>query len=227
MTDKELIIYTDGACEPNPGPGGYGVVLICGDLRKELSGAYAHTTNNRMELLAVIIALQSLDNPPAVTLHSDSKYVVDALNQGWARKWRSDGWVRKGAKRIPNSDLWKRLLDLDDKYDVEYKWVKGHSGNEFNERADALSYQAIERLDKREDKGYLIQVEEEKERPLKITKEGQPCRKCSTPVVKRKPQLRNKSGQTYYYEYYLYCPQCKTMYMVEDAKRHIDQDSMF
>jgi ribonuclease HI len=227
MSDSKLVIYTDGACEPNPGPGGYGVVLVYGGTRKELSGSYVHTTNNRMELLAVIVALEALENPPAATLYSDSKYVVDALNQGWARKWSSSDWVRKGAKRIPNSDLWERLLDLDDIYQVEYKWVKGHSGDELNERADELSYQAIESPDKLEDTGYLLQLEEENSRPSKITRVGQPCRKCSTPVVKRKPQRKQKPGQTYYYEYYLFCPGCETIYMVEDAKRHIDQDSMF
>jgi len=226
MADKKPVIYTDGACEPNPGPGGYGVVLLYGEKKKELSQGYLLTTNNRMEVMAAIAALEALTNPVSVTLYSDSNYLVDAMTQGWARSWKESGWVRRGGRRVPNSDLWERLLNLDDKYDVTYIWVKGHSGNRFNEMADAISYKAIESQNKLEDVGYLKQLEEERERPT-ISEEGQPCRKCSTPVVKRIPKRKRNKGQSYYYEYYLFCPKCKTMYMVEDAKRHFKQDSLF
>lgn len=227
MVEKKLAIYTDGACEPNPGPGGYGVVLLYGGKKRELSQGYLLTTNNRMEIMAAIAALETLNNPTAVTLYSDSKYLVDAMTHGWARSWKESGWVRKAGRRVPNSDLWERLLDLDDKYDLTYIWVKGHSGDRFNEVADALSYKAIESQNKIEDVGYLKQIEEERERPTKISEEGQPCRKCSTPVIKRTPRRKVKKGQSYYFEYYLFCPNCKTMYVVEDAKRYFKQDSIF
>ncbi len=223
----KLVIYTDGACEPNPGPGGYGVVLLDGGKKKELSQGYLLTTNNRMELMAAIAALETLNNPPSVTLYSDSNYLVDAMTHGRARSWKDSGWVRKGGKRVPNSDLWERLLNLDDKYDVTYIWVKGHSGDRFNERADAISYKAIESQNKLEDAGYMKQLEEERKKPTKISEEGQPCRKCSTPVVKRIPRRKINKSQSYYFEYYLFCPKCKTMYIVENAKRYFKQDSLF
>lgn len=227
MVEKRLTIYTDGACEPNPGPGGYGVVLLYDGTIQKLSQGYRHTTNNRMELMAVIAALEALEDPQPVTIYSDSKYVVEAITEGWARSWQQSGWVRRGGKRIPNSDLWERLLLLDDLYDVNYLWVKGHSGNRFNEVADALSYESIGGEDKIEDEGYLDQLADEKQLPTKIVEEGQPCRKCSTPVIKRVPRRKSKKGQAYYFEYYLYCPQCKTMYMVEEAKRYFEQGSLF
>lgn len=225
MPKDQMRIYTDGACEPNPGPGGYGVVLISGDTVREFSQGYALTTNNRMELTAVIAALEAVRDPSPITLYSDSKYVVDAMNQGWARSWKERGWVRKGARKVPNADLWMKLLNLDDRYEVTYEWVKGHAGNQFNERADALSYQAIHSSDQLQDHGYLTELEEQ-ESFTEITEEGQPCRKCSTPVIKRKPRSKRRSGQKYYYEYYLFCPQCETMYMVKDAKRQSNQGSL-
>jgi ribonuclease HI len=227
MAEKSVIIYTDGACEPNPGPGGYGVVLIFDGKIKKYSQGYFQTTNNRMEIMAAIAALEALKITTSVTIYSDSKYLVNAITQGWARSWKESGWLRKGGKNIPNSDLWDRLLQLDEMHNVTYLWVKGHSGNRFNEVADALSYEAIERGDKIEDEGYLKQMIDGKETPSKITEEGQPCRKCSTPVVRRIPDRKRKKGQAYYFEYYLYCPQCGTRYLVEDAKRYFKQDSLF
>lgn len=139
---KDVTIYTDGCCLGNPGPGGYGVVLKYKDHRKELSAGYRHTTNNRMELLAAIVGLRALKERCKVTLHTDSRYVVDGIEKGWAKKWRGDGWMRNKKERAINPDLWEQLLALCDEHDVTFKWVKGHSGDRENERCDALANQA-------------------------------------------------------------------------------------
>jgi len=136
---KHVTIYTDGACSGNPGPGGYGAVLCCNGREKELSGGEAHTTNNRMELLGVITALEALKEPCAVDLYSDSKYVVDALTKGWAEGWRRRGWVKADKKPALNPDLWARLLDLTARHELTCHWVKGHAENEYNNRCDALA----------------------------------------------------------------------------------------
>ncbi len=135
-------IYTDGACKGNPGPGGYGVVLIFGDREKELSGGFRKTTNNRMELLACIEGLRSLKRPCSVVLTSDSKYVVNAMVKGWAKRWRSNGWKLSPSKLAKNPDLWSDLLDLCEKHTVRFKWVKGHSAHPENERCDTLAVAA-------------------------------------------------------------------------------------
>ena len=133
---KELTIYTDGACSGNPGPGGWGAVLIYGSFRKELSGACADTTNNRMELMAVISALLALREPCVVELYSDSKYVIDALEKGWAWGWKRRGWVKADKKPALNPDLWDTLLGLTRQHEMHYHWVKGHEANEKNNRCD-------------------------------------------------------------------------------------------
>ena len=135
---KKVTVYTDGGASGNPGPGGYGVVLISGDHYKELSGAFRLTTNNRMELLAVIMALEALKTYGTnVTIYSDSKYVVDAVKKEWVF-----GWVKKNFKGKKNSDLWKRFLKIYEQHKVKFVWVKGHAGNEFNEVADKLAVSA-------------------------------------------------------------------------------------
>ena len=136
--EGQVVIYTDGGALGNPGPGGYAAVIVNEHGRRELSGGYRLTTNNRMELTACIIALKSLEKPSSVMLHSDSKYVVDGITKGWARKWRSNNWMRTKKDKAVNPDLWEQLLDLCDEHDVEFKWVKGHAGNPGNERCDAL-----------------------------------------------------------------------------------------
>ena len=141
-SDKQVTIYTDGACEGNPGPGGYGVVLIHGDRRRELSEGYRLTTNNRMELLAVIRGLETLKERCHVTLHSDSRYVIDGIDKGWAARWRANDWMRNKKESAINPDLWGRLLDLCDAHDVEFRWVRGHSGVPENERCDRLAVEA-------------------------------------------------------------------------------------
>ena len=137
-------IYTDGACKGNPGPGGYGVVLLAGERKHELSGGFRKTTNNRMELLACIEGLRSLKRPSSVVLTSDSKYVVNAMVKGWAKKWRSRGWKLSPSKPAKNPDLWAQLLDLCSEHKVEFKWVKGHNEHPENERCDELAVAASE-----------------------------------------------------------------------------------
>ena len=154
VTIYPVTIYTDGACIGNPGPGGYGVVLLHGQNRKELSGGFRSTTNNRMELMAVIIALEALKRPTKVTLYSDSRYVVDALNKGWAKKWRANGWMRNKNDRAVNPDLWQRLLAAVENHDVDFKWVRGHAGVTENERVDKLATTAARQRDLPADQGY-------------------------------------------------------------------------
>lgn len=136
---KKVEIYTDGACSGNPGPGGWGAVLIYNGIEKELSGGEAHTTNNRMELTAAIEALSALKEPCKVTLTSDSKYLIDSVQKGWVYGWKKKGWKKSDGSPALNSDLWERLLALLEYNDVEFVWVKGHSANPYNERCDRLA----------------------------------------------------------------------------------------
>lgn len=136
---KQVIIYTDGACSGNPGPGGWGAILMYGEYKKELSGGEADTTNNRMELTGVITALEALKEPCVVELWSDSKYVIDGLEKGWAKGWKARGWVKSDKKPALNPDLWDRLLALTEKHAMRYHWVKGHGENPYNNRCDELA----------------------------------------------------------------------------------------
>jgi ribonuclease HI len=138
---KHMVIYTDGACLGNPGPGGYGVVLLHGKDREEFSRGFRLTTNNRMEMLACIVGLQTLKEPCAVTLYSDSQYVINSMTKGWAKRWKTNKWKRNG-ENVPNADLWEKMLDLCDRNQVKFNWVRGHSGNKENERCDQLARQA-------------------------------------------------------------------------------------
>jgi len=138
---KHVVIYTDGACLGNPGRGGYGVVLLHDDKRKEFSHGFRLTTNNRMEILACIVGLQALKGPCAVTLYSDSQYVINSMSKGWARRWQKNNWKRKDQK-VPNADLWQKMLELCDEHEVKFNWVRGHAGNKENERCDQLARQS-------------------------------------------------------------------------------------
>ena len=145
MSDlKHVVIYTDGACCGNPGPGGYGVVLLFGEHRKELSAGFRLTTNNRMELLGAIEGLRSLKERCSVKLHTDSQYVVNAIEKGWAAKWKANGWMRNKKDKAVNPDLWEQLLTLCQQHKVEFVWVKGHAGNRENERCDVLAVAAAQ-----------------------------------------------------------------------------------
>ena len=135
---KEVSLYTDGACRGNPGKGGWGAILVYGKFEKEMSGGEPLTTNNRMELMAAIAGLGALKEPCKVTLYSDSKYLVDAFNEGWVYGWREKGWKR-GKEELKNPDLWAQLYDLVKTHEVSFVWVKGHNGHDYNERCDKLA----------------------------------------------------------------------------------------
>lgn len=136
---KNVLMFTDGACSGNPGPGGWGTILRYGNAEKELSGGEANTTNNRMELLAVINGLAALKEPCCVTIQSDSRYVVDGIEKGWARSWKRNGWRKADKKPALNADLWEKLLTLLDIHQVSFVWIKGHAGHPENERCDQLA----------------------------------------------------------------------------------------
>lgn len=141
---KQVTIYTDGACSGNPGPGGWGAILRYGTKEKEMSGSEPSTTNNRMELLGVITALEALKERCHVDLYSDSKYVVDGITKGWARSWRAKGWIKGDKQPAKNPELWERLLNLLDQQEVVFHWVKGHATNPYNNRCDELAVGAYQ-----------------------------------------------------------------------------------
>lgn len=151
---KQVVIYTDGACSGNPGPGGYGAVLLYGAHRKELAGGFRRTTNNRMELMAAIVALRALQDRCSVRLHTDSQYIVQAIQQGWAVRWQKNGWMRNKKDKAVNPDLWRQLLELCRQHEVEFIWVRGHAGNRENERCDQLAVQAAQQANLPADEGY-------------------------------------------------------------------------
>jgi ribonuclease HI len=154
VTDrKHVTIYSDGACLGNPGPGGYGTVLLSGAHRKELAAGYRHTTNNRMELLGAIVGLEALRQPCTVTLCSDSQYLVNAMTKGWLANWQQKGWRTKGREPVKNKDLWLRLLDAVGEHVVTWRWVRGHTGDVENERCDELAVAAANGDELLEDAG--------------------------------------------------------------------------
>jgi len=217
----EVAIYTDGACEPNPGPGGWGVVLAHPKKRREEKGGFRLTTNNRMEIYAAIRGLELLTKEGCkVTLYSDSQYLVNAMKDGWVVGWKKKDWWRTNKERAINIDLWEKLLALCEKHQVEFRWVKGHAGNLENERCDQLSQAALRQPNLPADVGYENKPESEGER-RPSPKEGEPCRRCGAPVMKQKSSKKPKGG--YYYEYYLWCPKCLATYEVPEAKRLIEQ----
>jgi ribonuclease HI len=154
LEKEKVIIYTDGGCKNNPGPGGYGVVMIYGAKRKELSGGFRETTNNRMELTACIEGLKALKYPCPVKLYSDSQYVVNGIQKGWAKRWRAKKWMRNQKEPAENYDLWGLLLELCEKHEVEFEWVRGHAGNKENEMCDQLANQAIAGENLAQDEAY-------------------------------------------------------------------------
>ena len=147
-------IYTDGGAIGNPGPGGYGAILRANGAERELSGGYRLTTNNRMEIMAAIVGLEALKKPARVTIHTDSQYLANAINLGWARKWRAQGWMRNRGEPALNPDLWERLLALLECHEVRFQWVRGHAGHPENERADRLAVEAAKQKGLPPDEGY-------------------------------------------------------------------------
>ena len=156
---KDIIIYTDGACLGNPGPGGYGTILLYRGHKRELSGGYCKTTNNRMEMMAAIVGLETLKERCKVTLYSDSEYLVKAMSQGWARRWQANGWKRSKREKALNPDLWGRLLRLCDHHEVHFDWIKGHAGTPENTRCDELAMQAAHQANLPPDEGYGFQCD--------------------------------------------------------------------
>jgi ribonuclease HI len=153
MTPKPVTIYSDGACLGNPGPGGYGTVLLYGTQRKELSAGFRRTTNNRMELLGAIAGLEALTQPCKVDMWSDSQYLVHALTKGWLDGWQKRGWRTASKEPVKNQDLWQRLLRAMESHTIEWHWVRGHTGNPENERCDELAVAAANGSDLQEDEG--------------------------------------------------------------------------
>ncbi len=150
----QVVIHTDGACTGNPGPGGYAAVLESGGRRREVCGGFRRTTNNRMELMAAIAALEALRRPCQVTLCSDSKYVVDAMTQGWPQRWKARGWRRADRAPARNPDLWDRLLTAAARHRVDWRWVRGHAGHAENENCDRLAVREAARPNLPEDAGF-------------------------------------------------------------------------
>lgn len=158
VTMKEVNIFTDGGALGNPGKGGYGAILVHGEYRKEISGGFRMTTNNRMEMTACIKALEMLKYPCKIKLYSDSKYLVDGVSKGWAKRWQANNWKRNKKDMAENIDLWEKLLTLIDQHEIEFIWVKGHSGHPENERCDELVKQAAAGDELPEDEGYREKV---------------------------------------------------------------------
>jgi ribonuclease HI len=237
----EIDLYSDGGAEPNPGKGGFGVIMSYKGKKREFGQGYELTTNNRMELMGVIYGLERLKTKSIVNVFTDSRYVVDGITKGWAEKWRSKNWYRTRNEKAINHDLWARLLTLiSNQQEVKFNWVKGHAGHTENERCDELANIALNGDDLLEDSGYVPKEEifniaestnyRDYSKNVKVKSEDDLCKKCGGRVEKRQPKKRNiKADQTYYFEYYLFCPGCKTMYMVEDAKRDVikQQNDLF
>lgn len=187
-----------------------------------------------MELMGVIFGLEQLKTKSNVQVYTDSKYVIDGITKGWAEKWEKNGWIRAKNRPAINSDLWERLLDAIAKHNVEFNWVKGHSGHTENERCDTLANNGINSKELLKDIEYELNVGDSdqklitnatftKKSRIKIENEGDKCRKCGASVIKKTPKKKTiKENQNYYFEYYLFCPSCKTMYMTEDGKREIN-----
>lgn len=229
---KHVTIYTDGACTGNPGKGGWAAVLLFGDKRKEISGGFRRTTNNRMELKAPIEALCELRYPCKVTLRTDSSYVANGIQKGWAKRWRANGWMRHTGDPAINADLWAELLELCERHVVKFEWLRGHAGDPDNEWCDQLAVAAAKQDDLPNDAGYKPSDlttqptgtqpdnwDAEAHKKDRVTKVGHLCRKCGTPVESRQTKQKPKPGQQYSYDWYLVCPSCSTMYMVDAAKR--------
>lgn len=239
----EIDLYSDGGAEPNPGKGGFGVIMSYKGIKKEFSQGFRLTTNNRMELMGVIYGLERLKTKSIVNVYCDSRYVIDGITKGWAEKWKSNNWYRTKTEKAINFDLWERLLILiSNQQQVKFNWIRGHVGHQENERCDQLANIALNSESLLEDTCYeenlfnetglefseslinpTIKNSFQNRKPnIKIRSEGDACRKCGSAVLRRPSKKKElRPGQTYYFEYYFLCPKCKTVYMVEDARRFL------
>ena len=239
----EIDLYSDGGAEPNPGKGGFGVIMSYKGAKKEFSQGFRLTTNNRMELMGIIHGLERLKTKSIVNVYSDSRYVIDGITKGWAKKWKSNNWYRTKTEKAINFDLWERLLALiSGQQDVRFNWIRGHVGHPENERCDELANVALNGEHLIDDTGYeenlfnvtgyelnttISNPTEKSAFPpkkinVKIKNEGDPCRKCGTSVIIKPSKKKDlKPDQTFYFEYYFLCPRCKTVYFVDEAKRFV------
>ena len=226
---KKVEIYSDWWARPNPGPWGYWVILKFWDKQKELSWFEQNTTNNRMELTWAIKWLEELKEACKVDLYTDSSYVVNWIEKWWAEKWKTNNWMRTKKDKAVNYDLWEKLLEEVWKHKVKFHWVKWHAGHKENERCDELATQEILKNTwkieevKNLDKQDLLQKVlntwlDNSQKNIKVVKVWQPCKKCGTPVEIAIPKKKNTKNKSYYYKYYLTCPNCKTNYFVDEAK---------
>lgn len=222
MNLPEVDIYSDWWARPNPGPWWYWIVMKYMWIVKEFSWSSEHTTNNRMELTWAIVWLEKLTKKSKVNLYTDSQYTINWIEKWWAKKWRKNNWMRTKSEKATNYDLWERLLNIVEKHEVKFHWVKWHNWHIENERCDEL---ATEQILKNnwwvvETKEKLIQkvLNENVDKSIKITGEWEACRKCGDKVIKAIPKKKNTKNKSYYYKYYLTCPSCKTNYFIDEAK---------
>lgn len=223
-TIPNIELFSDGSADPNPGVGGYGIILRYNGISKEFSCGYSLTTNNRMEIMGIVCGLEKLKTKSNVQVYTDSSYVVKAIKDKWLEAWIRRGWKTSTGTPVQNVDLWKRLYEMLEKHNVVFNWIKGHAGHPENERCDILAKSSYENNKSLcVDEGY----EPEKKAPQKILNEGDLCKKCLTPVVKKTTSNNSiKKNRSYHYKYYLICPNCKTMYMVEEAKIFTEPDNL-
>ena len=230
---KQVSVFSDGSMDPNTGTGGYGIVLRHAGQSKELAAGFKQTTSERMELMAATVGLEALKEPCLVKLYSDSRYVVDAINNGWLFRRYANQWNGNH----PHVDLWKRLLNVYLRHEAEFFWVKGHAGIDDNTRCDLLAKQAANQKELLEDTGFILGVKVKEKTPKndsgkvevstevlvpttkfpKPQKEGDPCRICGKALRRRETKKSNPLSN-YYYPWYLFCDDCKRLYHVESAK---------
>ena len=227
---KKVEIYSDGWARPNPWAWGYWVVLKFWEKEKELSWFEKNTTNNRMELTWAIKGLEELKEPCEVDLFTDSSYVVNWIEKWLAKKWRSNDWFRTKTQKAINYDLWEKLLNAVEKHKVKFHWVRWHNWHIENERCDELATNEILKKNGQTQDFPLQNNKQEilkkvlntwidsSMKNIKVVREWQKCKKCWTPVVKAIPKKKNTKNKSYYYRYYLNCPNCKTNYFIEEAK---------
>lgn len=232
MNLPEVEIYSDWWARPNPGAWGYGIVMKYKWITKEFSGFENNTTNNRMELTGAIIGLEKLTKKSKVNIYTDSQYTINGIEKWWAKKWKANNWMRTKSEKATNYDLWDRLLNILEKHEVKFNWVKWHNWHKENERCDELATEQILKNNKtllsQSKKEGLVDLDKQKliqkvlnkniDKSIKITSEWQECRKCWTKVIKAIPKKKSTKNKSYYYRYYLNCPWCSTNYFVDEAK---------